>query len=131
MSRWHITISSEAARKRACEWVSKAPDGYRITVQSVQRTKKQNDRQWPMLSAISTQLVWHGRRYTPEQWRDYFMHQLNGGAFMPDEDGGMIPIGRSSSNLDKEEHSLFQDLIEAFAERHGVDLMQQNERSAA
>lgn len=131
MSRWQITISSEAARKRACEWVSKAPDGYRITVQSVQRTKKQNDRQWPMLSAISTQLVWHGRRYTPEQWRDYFMHQLNGGAFMPDEDGGMIPIGRSSSNLDKEEHSLFQDLIEAFAERHGVDLMQQNERSAA
>ena len=76
MSRWQITISSEAARKRACEWVSKAPDGYRITVQSVQRTKKQNDRQWPMLSAIATQLVWHGRRYTPEQWRDYFIHEL-------------------------------------------------------
>jgi hypothetical protein len=129
MSRWQITISSDAARKRACDWVSKAPDGYRVTVQSVQRTKKQNDRQWPMLSAISTQLVWHGRKYTPEQWRDYFMHQLNGGAFMPDEDGGMIPIGRSSSNLGKEEHSFFQELIEAFAERNGVDLMGQ-ERAA-
>ena len=127
MSRWQITISSDAARKRACEWVSKAPDGYRVTVQSVQRTKKQNDRQWPMLSAISTQLVWHGRKYTPEQWRDYFMHQLNGGAFMPDEDGGMIPIGRSSSNLGKEEHSFFQELIEAFAERNGVDLMGQEQ----
>ena len=124
MSRWQITLWSPEARKRACAWISKAPDGFRVTVQSQQRTKKQNDRQWPMLSAISTQLVWHGQRYTPEQWRDYFMHQLSGGAFMPSEDGGMVPIGRSSSNLSKEEHCLFTDLIEAFAERQGVDLME-------
>ena len=43
----------------------------------------------------------------------------------------MVPIGRSTSKLGKQEHSLLTEIIEGFAERQGVDLMQQNERSAA
>tara|TARA_R100001086_G_C11820929_1_gene254065 strand:- start:715 stop:1110 length:396 start_codon:yes stop_codon:yes gene_type:complete len=131
MSRWQITLWSPEARKRACEWISKAPDGYRVTLQETKRTVPQNDRMWAMLAQVSTQLVWHGQRYSPEQWKDFFCHQLSGGAFMPAEDGGMIPIGRSTSKLGKQEHSLLTEIIEGFAERQGVDLMQQNERSAA
>ena len=131
MSRWQITISSDAARKRACEWVSKAPNGYRVTVQEAKRTVPQNDRMWAMLACISTQLVWEGKRYPPEDWKDFFAHTLNGGRWMPAEGGGMVPIGMSTSKLGKQEHSLLTEIIEGFAERHGVDLMGQNERSAA
>ncbi len=131
MSRWQITLWSDGAKKRACEWIMKAPKGYRFTLQETKRTVPQNDRMWAMLTCVSTQLVWHGQRYTPEQWKDYFVHSLSGGAFMPAEDGGMVPIGRSTSKLGKQEHSLLTEIIEGFAERQGVDLMQQNERSAA
>jgi len=41
---------------------------------------------------------------------------------MPDEDGGQVPIGRSSSALTKSEMSLLMELIAAFAARHGVRL---------
>lgn len=39
----------------------------------------------------------------------------------------MIPIGRSTSKLSKQEHTLLQDIMEGFAERHGVDLKQDEE----
>lgn len=131
MSRWMITLWSDEARERACEWISKAPKGYRVTLQETKRTVPQNSRMWAMLTQVSVQLLWHGQRYTPQQWKDYFTHQLGGGAFMPSEDGGMIPIGRSTSKLGKQEHSLLTEIIEGFAERNGVDLMDQNQRTAA
>ena len=131
MSRWQVTLWSQETRDKACEYIRKVPRGYRLTLQETKRSVPQNSRMWAMLTQISVQLEWHGQRYTPEQWKDYFMHCLNGGAFMPSEDGGMIPIGRSSSKLGKQEHSLLTEIIEGFAERNGVDLMQQNERSAA
>lgn len=131
MSRWQLTLWSDANRARACDMIRKAPKGYRVMLQETKRTVPQNDRMWAMLTCVSLQCVWHGQRYTPEQWKDFFMHSLNGGAFMPAEDGGMIPIGRSTSKLGKQEHSLLTEIIEGFAERHGVDLMAQNERRAA
>ena len=131
MSRWQRTLYTDHDRSLVCKWITKAPKGYRVTLQETKRTVPQNDRMWAMLTCVSVQLLWHGQRYTPHQWKDYFMHQLGGGAFMPAEDGGMIPIGRSSSNLGTEEHSLLTEIIEGFAERHGVDLSHQAERKVA
>lgn len=121
MSRYEFVIH-KGNRETLAEKLLALPTGWRVGFQEPKRTKKQNDRQWPMLTAISTQLVWHGQRYAPEDWKDYFMHALKGGRFMPSEDGGMVPIGRSTSKLGKEEHSLFQEIIEGFAARHGVTL---------
>jgi len=131
MSRWQATLNSKEVRERVCEWIRKAPNGYRVRLQETKRTIPQNDRMWAMLTCVSLQVEWHGQRYTPEPWKDYFRHQLAGGAFMPAEGGGMIPIGRGTSKLGKQEHSLFTEIIEGFAERQGVDLMQQNESKAA
>lgn len=129
--RWQVTLWSDQARDKACEMIRKAPKGYRITLQETKRSVPQNDRMWAMLTQISLQCVWHGQRYTPDDWKDYFMHSLNNGRWMPSEDGGMIPIGRSTSKLGKQEHSLLTEIIEGFANRHGIDLMAQNEREMA
>ncbi len=43
---------------------------------------------------------------------------------MPFEEGGMIPIGRSTSTLTMDEHSELTALIEAFAARQGVVLFE-------
>lgn len=120
--RYLLVIRNESDRTKALEWVKKIPFGWRLEVKETKRTVPQNDRMWAMLTEVSTQLEWHGQRYTPEQWKDYFMHALGGGSFMPAEDGGMIPIGRSTSKLGKQEHSLLTEIIEGFAERNSVDL---------
>lgn len=122
MSRYLLTIRTEKDRAKASDWLARLPLGWRVEFKETKRSVPQNDRMWAMLTEISTQLVWHGQRYSPEDWKDYFMHALNGGRFMPSEDGGMIPIGRSTSKLGKQEHSLLTEIMEAFAERHGVIL---------
>lgn len=122
MSRYLLTIRTEKDRAKAADWLARLPLGWRVEFKETKRTVPQNDRMWAILTEISTQLVWRGQRYSPEDWKDYFMHALNGGRFMPSEDGGMIPIGRSTSKLGKQEHSLLTEIMEAFAERNGVIL---------
>lgn len=75
-----------------------------------------------MLTEVSHQLSWHNQKYTPEEWKEYFMHAYRGEKWMPFEDGGMIPIGRSTSSLSTAEHCEFTALIEAFCARHNVRL---------
>ena len=125
MSRYVRTIYNEKDRAMVAEWLAKVPFGWRVTIQEPKRTVDQNARMWDMLTSVSTQLVWHGQRYSPEDWKDYFMHALNGGRFMPSENGGMIPIGRSTSKLGKQEHSLLTEIMEGFAERQGVTLKEE------
>lgn len=127
MSRYLLTIRNERDRAKAADWLARLPLGWRLEFKETKRSVPQNDRMWAILTDISTQLTWHGHRYSPEDWKDYFMHAMNGGRFMPSEDGGMIPIGRSTSKLGKQEHSLLTELMEGFAERHGVVLKEGEE----
>jgi len=122
MGRALLVLNGTSARDKAVEWVRKAPAGTRVEFRSSKRSLPQNDRMWALLTKISDQLVWHGEKYPPEAWKDYFMHSLEGAKFMPHEEGGMIPIGRRTSRLTKDEHSDLTELIEAFAARQGVDL---------
>lgn len=122
MSRWLLTIRTEKDRAKATAWLARLPLGWRVEFQETKRSLPQNARMWAILTEISTQCVWHGQRYSPEDWKDYFMHALNGGRFMPSEDGGMIPIGRHTSKLGKTEHSLLTEVMEGFAARNGIVL---------
>lgn len=117
-----LEMTSPAKRATAHNWIDRAPHGSTITFKRPNRTTPQNQRMWVLLTAIATQCIWHGQRYAQEDWKDYFMHMLQGGRFMPSEDGGMVPIGRSTSKLDKADHSDLTMLIEAFAARHDIEL---------
>ena len=124
MGRALVIIRGRAEREKAKRWIDAAPYGTRVEFKASKRTIPQNDRMWAMLTAISDQLVWHGTKYPPEDWKDYFMHSLSGARFMPHDEGGMIPIGRRTSRLTKDEHSDLTALIEAFAAKQGIDLME-------
>lgn len=86
------------------------------------RRDKQNNLLWKWLTVISKELLWHGQYWTPEQWKDCLMHSYKGGCFMPGTEGGMVPIGNSSSAMGVKEFAEFLDCISAFAAKHGVDL---------
>lgn len=121
MGRAVIFIHGQTDRRKAALWVEKAPLGTSIEFKSKKRTVEQNSRMWGLLTEVSEQLEWFGQRYSPEDWKDYFMHALKRERrWMPAEEGGMVPIGLSTSSLTTDEHSELTTLIEAFGARQGV-----------
>lgn len=122
MSRALIVVRSEADRKRAATWSSKAPDGCRIEFKAAKRTLAQNDRLWSMLSDVASQLRWHGQKLTTEDWKLIFLDALDRETrTVPNIDGtGMVSLGRSSSDLSRQEMSDLFALIDHFGAKHGV-----------
>lgn len=122
MSRHTIIVRSEADRRRAAHWCTKAPSGMRIEFKEVKRSLPQNDRMWAMLTDISRQLAWHGVRLPPDDWKLIFLDALKRELRMvPNIDGtGFVNLGRSSSDLTKSEFSDLMELIEAFGAKHDV-----------
>lgn len=121
MSRAILVLSSNDIRSRAKQWVDKAPFGTRVEYKAPKRSIPQNDRLWLMLTAVS-KTDWHGQKYSPDEWKDYFMHAYRGEKWMPAEDGGMVPIGRSTSDLSKHEFGELMELIVAFCVRQNIEL---------
>ncbi len=121
MSRHLVTLYSDSDRARATACINSALAGTRLEFKGPVRSIPQNDRLWLMLTIIS-KLDWHGQRYTPEEWKDYFMHAYRGEKWMPAEDGGMVPIGRSTSQLSKHEFGELMTLMEAFCARQNINL---------
>jgi hypothetical protein len=97
-----------------------------VTFQGPRRTLDQNSRLWAMLTDISQQLLWHGQRLSTDDWKQVFLAALKQEMRMvPNLDGnGFVQLGRSSSDLSRQEMSDLMTIIEAFAARHGVKLME-------
>jgi hypothetical protein len=113
-------------------WLDRAAAvGMRVTFQEQRRSDAQNRLMWPYLTAISQQLEWHGQKYTPDDWKDYLMHQLGRGRWMPAEQGGMVPIGMRTSDLSKAEFGDLITVIQEFAARHDVMLGDEEQAVAA
>jgi len=122
MNRHIIILNSESDRIEAMKIITNSKPGLRLEFKESKRSNAQNNRMWPALNAISRQFLWHGAHWEDHEWKDYFMHAYRGEKWMPYEDGGMISVGRSTSDLSKAEHSKLMSLIEAFCARHDVAL---------
>ena len=122
MTRAMLIIHTEAIRHKAMIWVKSAPVGTRIEFKMSKRSLPQNDRMWAMLTDVATQLKWHGVTLAPDDWKLVFLDALKRELrVVPALDGrGMVNLGRSSSDLTKDEMTELMDLIEAFGARHGV-----------
>lgn len=127
-----ITIRSSADRQRAALWATKAPTGMRIEFKTSKRSIPQNDRMWAMLTDIARQLPWHGVKLTPDDWKLVFLDALKREVRMvPNIDGnGFVNLGRSSSDLSKQEMGDLLDLIAEFGARHGVKFGDDQEQAA-
>lgn len=122
MSRAMIVVRSNADRQRAAHWSTKAPYGCRIEFKATKRTLPQNSRLWAMLTDVAQQVQWHGIKLSPDDWKLLFLDALKRELRMvPNIDGnGFVNLGRSSSDLSKQEMSDLMELIAAFGARHSV-----------
>jgi hypothetical protein len=122
MSRALIQIRGDDDRKRAVEWVAKAPQETVIEFRRARRTTEQNDRMWAMLTDIAEQKTLHDNHYKPDQWKVIFMQALGHEmGIAPTLDGSTwFPLGYSSSKLTKEEMSNLIDFMHAWGAENGV-----------
>lgn len=77
---------------------------------------------WAMLTDIASQVEWHGLKLSADDWKLIFLDGLKAELrLVPNIDGnGFVNLGRSSSDLSKEEMGDLMALIEAFGANHGV-----------
>ena len=108
------------SRRHALECVQNAPDGYVVKVNEPTRSLDQNAKLWPMLHDVADQVVWHGQKLTPENWKDVFTAALKRAKVVPGLDGGFVVCGQRSSSMSKREFSELLELMMAFGAEHGV-----------
>ena len=73
-----------------------------------------------MLTDVSKQVNWYGRKLTPEEWKHVFTASLSKQDVVPGIDGGFVVLGKSTSKMTKSEMAELQELIEAFGAQQGV-----------
>lgn len=122
MGRALLIINSDADRRKAATWISKAPWGTRLEFKASKRTPPQNDRMWAMLTEVADQLTYHGVKMPTDDWKLVFLDALKREIRMvPNLDGnGFVNLGRSSSDLTKEEMTALIEIIFAYGAQHGV-----------
>lgn len=122
MSRALVILNFDADREKAVAWVKGAPPGTRVEFKASKRSLPQNARLWAMLSDVAVQLRWHEKWLPPNDWKLLFLEALKRESrLVPNLDGtGVVDLGRSSSDLSKEEMTDLIELIFEFGSRHGV-----------
>lgn len=96
--------------------------GHRLqfSVKPQTRSLEQNARLWAMLTDISEQVEWYGRKLSPENWKHVFTAALKKQDVVPGLDGGFVVLGQSTSKMTKSEMTDLQTLMEAFGADKGV-----------
>lgn len=115
-----FVLAHSEARRRAVEAVLSAPDGFSVSVSEPRRNLEQNALLWAMLTDVSEQVEWHGKRLTPDDWKAVFTAALKKFRVVPGIDGGFVALGQSTSAMTKAEFSELIELIGAFGAEHGV-----------
>lgn len=122
MTRAVVTIHGQADRERAARWAMHARDGMRVEFKEAKRSLPQNDKLWACLTDVAAQITWHGLKLPADDWKFIFLDALKRELRMvPNIDGtGFVNLGRSSSDLSKDEMSNLIELVHAFGAQHGV-----------
>jgi hypothetical protein len=117
-----FNLTSYDVRLRAAAYImDDALTGYEVRITQPKRNLEQNARMWVLLTALSEQVVWHGQKLTPAEWKDMCTAALKRQKVVPGIDGGFCVLGSSTSSMSRGEMAELQDFIEAFGAQQGVD----------
>jgi hypothetical protein len=100
--------------------IARAPEGYEVIMREPQRTIDQNRKLWPMLQDVADAEP-EGRAHDKETWRAIFMqalgHELR---FVEGLSGEPLPVGFSTSALNKRQFCDLIEFIYEYGSRHGI-----------
>lgn len=136
MASVHYKISDLANIGYAMDWVqSMIERGIKagpvvVTMGRETRSSEQNRLMWPLLTDISKQVEWFGRKHAPEVWKDIVTGSWRQVEFVPNIEGtGLVAVGLSTSKLGKAEFSSLIEYILAFGAEKGVQWSEQSQET--
>ena len=95
----------------------------RITWKPLKSTRslQANACMWASLTDISRQVVWHGHKLEPSEWKDLLSAGLKAQKVVPNIDGnGFVVLGARTSRMSIKEMSDMIELCFAFGAQNGV-----------
>lgn len=107
--------------------IAHAPAGYVVEIRPKTRSLEANARMWAMLTEVSRQVEWYGKKLTPDAWKCVFSASLKKQDVTPGLNGDFVVIGQSTSQMSAREISDLMALIEAFGAERGVRFEQECE----
>lgn len=119
-NRQTIFLVGPQQKQFAKQCIDQAPADYVVEIRKKTRSIIQNSRLWAMLTDISRQVDWYGKKLTPENWKNVFSAALKRQEVVPGIDGGFVVLGQSTSRMTVSEMRDMQDLMSAFGTEHGV-----------
>ena len=116
----YFVLSHAQARQNAIEAVKIAPDGWTVQVKPKTRSIEQNAKLWACLHDVSNQVVWHGRKLSPEDWKHIFSASLKKQDVVMGIDNQIVVLGQSTSKMTVKELLDLVEIIHAFGANHDV-----------
>lgn len=113
-------LRNNAVREHACEAIRTANEGIVVTIKEPTRSLMQNNRLWGLLTDVSKQVDWYGRKLSPDEWKCVFTASLRKQDVVPGIDGGFVVLGLSTSQMGVKAMIELQELISAFGAQHDV-----------
>jgi hypothetical protein len=111
-----------------------------VTFKQDKRTTDQNSLLWALLTDVSRQAEWAGKKREPEEWKDLFTASVlaakGGLEIVPGLMGGFVILGLRTSDMTRAEMGDLIDWITAWGSQNGVtfsgpDAANDDERRAA
>lgn len=92
-----------------------------IEIKEVNRSLDQNAKLWAVLSDVSRQVEWHGRKLSSEAWKHIFTAALIKQDVVPNIAGdGFVVLGQSTSKMTVGQMRDLIELIHAFGAERNV-----------
>lgn len=121
MNKQYFILAHDTARQMAIQAIKNAPDGWIVEVKERTRSIDQNSLLWALLTDVSRQVEWYGRKLAPEDWKHVFSSALRKQDVVPNIEGnGFVVLGQSTSKMGKREFSDLVELIYSFGAERNV-----------
>lgn len=121
MTREIVQIKGAEDRQKISRWAQGVPIGTTVEFRAPRRSNDQNALMWSLLTQLSQQIEWCGKKRSPEDWKDLTTAALRGAEFVPGiNPGTVVPLGMRTSQMTSTEISNLIESIYAFGAQRGV-----------
>lgn len=121
MSRAVVQIKSELDRRKIATWAGNVRVGTTVEFRAPRRSNDQNALMWSLLTQISEQIEWCGKKRSKEDWKDLTTAALRNAEFVPGiNPGTVVPLGMRTSQMSSAEISELIESLYCFGAERGV-----------
>lgn len=134
MSRQAFTLHTPEQRRKVAGIVAALPKFSRVEIKGPARTLDQNNKLWAMLTDLSEQAAWAGKKRSTGDWKDLMTAAVKvaeGLEAVPGLEGGLMILGLHTSDMDVAEMADVITYMLKWGDAHGVIWSDPNDVSEA